>query len=587
MREAPVTEATRPATARRTAAAFPTSVEGLPVAAFPEVVELAPGSSYELRICPVAKSIQGEALRMLSYNGSIPGPTLRVRQGSEVVVEVLNELDMETTVHWHGLRLENRYDGVPHDTQSPVPPGGRYTHRLTFPDAGVFWYHPHIREDYAQELGLYGNVVVESSDRSFWPAADREIFLTLDDILIESGAIASFDPEHSNFSAMGRFGNVLLVAGETIQHLKVRRGEVTRFYLTNTANTRVFKVALPGTRMKLVGGDAGRYERERWVEDVVIAPSERAVVDVLFDQPGTFSLQHVTPGKTYELATIEVGRESGGSASHEDFSRLRANAEMAAERERIRPFLEAAPGKTLALVAEMDFDEPEAEVTLAYVCPMHPEIVASEPGNCPKCGMKLMPQQAKAVSYTCPMHPEVVSAEPGKCPKCGMKLMAGKQVADGSEHASEHEHGSAHEHEDALEGGIEWEDLMPEVNRATTPLNMRWKIVDRDTGLENAEIDWRFEAGDQIKIRLVNEMESDHPMHHPFHVHGQRFLVLARDGVTEDNLVWKDTVLVRTGEVVDILLDVSNPGVWMAHCHIAEHMESGMMFTFRVDAAPA
>jgi FtsP/CotA-like multicopper oxidase with cupredoxin domain len=124
---------------------------------------------------------------------------------------------------------------------------------------------------------------------------------------------------------------------------------------------------------------------------------------------------------------------------------------------------------------------------------------------------------------------------------------------------------------------------MVELNRKTTPANMRWLIVDRETGAENAAIDWQFHVGDQVKIRLVNEMESDHPMHHPFHIHGAgRFLVLSRDGLVEPNLVWKDTVLVRTGETVDILLDVSEPGLWMAHCHIAEHHESGMMFSFTV-----
>jgi len=149
----------------------------------------------------------------------------------------------------------------------------------------------------------------------------------------------------------------------------------------------------------------------------------------------------------------------------------------------------------------------------------------------------------------------------------------------------EHEHHAAAHAQDAA-AGIEWEDDMVEMNRKTTPANMRWLLVDRETGAENAAIDWRFRVGDQVKIRLVNEMESDHPMHHPFHIHGAgRFLILSRDGVVEPNLVWKDTVLVRTGETVDILLDVSNPGLWMAHCHIAEHHESGMMFSFNV--APA
>ena len=86
--------------------------------------------------------------------------------------------------------------------------------------------------------------------------------------------------------------------------------------------------------------------------------------------------------------------------------------------------------------------------------------------------------------------------------------------------------------------------------------------------------------GDRVKIRLVNETESDHPMPHPLHVHGAgRFFVLSRNGVEEPNLVWKDTVLVRTGQTVDTLLEVTNPGTWMMHCHIAEHHESGMMFS--------
>jgi FtsP/CotA-like multicopper oxidase with cupredoxin domain len=142
-------------------------------------------------------------------------------------------------------------------------------------------------------------------------------------------------------------------------------------------------------------------------------------------------------------------------------------------------------------------------------------------------------------------------------------------------------------HGDHESDGLEWEDLMPEINRRSDPTNMTWKLVDKATGAENGAIQWGFTVGDRVKIRLVNEMESDHPMHHPFHIHGAgRFLVLTRQGEPEPNLVWKDTVLLPAGHTVDILLDVSNPGLWMAHCHIAEHTESGMMFSFNVARRP-
>jgi FtsP/CotA-like multicopper oxidase with cupredoxin domain len=131
-------------------------------------------------------------------------------------------------------------------------------------------------------------------------------------------------------------------------------------------------------------------------------------------------------------------------------------------------------------------------------------------------------------------------------------------------------------------GSIEWDDAMVQMNRDSTPKNMVWKLIDRQTGAENGAIHWQFQVGDRVKIKIINALESDHLMQHPFHIHGQRFLVLSRDGAPTNDLVWKDTVLVRTGETIEILLDVSNPGSWMAHCHIAEHLESGMMFHFHV-----
>jgi FtsP/CotA-like multicopper oxidase with cupredoxin domain len=568
---------------------FSTETVGLVDVSRPAVVRLRDGDHLELEITAVRKALGDAELRMLAYNGSIPGPALHVDQGARITVETHNLGDVETTVHWHGLRLENRYDGVPHETQQPIPVGGSYTAEVQFPDAGFYWYHPHIREDVAQEMGLYGTIIVEPSDPAYWPPVDRQLTLTLDDLLVEDGHIAPFDRSGPNFTAMGRFGNVLLIDGEPRFTGSASVGEVVRLNLVNTANTRLFNFAVRGASMKLVGGDSGRYEHETFVEEVLLAPSERAIVDVLFDVPGEVRLEHRTPDRLYALGSVTVTADGTGGAAAASFTALRTDPDLLHERRSMASDVVRAPDKTLAFVSQMPLLYGEDTlVASSYACPMHPDVVASEPGTCPRCGMRLVPVSATTNTvFACPMHPEVAQSEPGTCPKCGMRLVVSDAASAPAQSAPPgHEHGDGHGDGDG--DGLEWEDLMPEINRASDPSNMIWQLIDRETGAVNGDIDWTFTVGDRVKIRLINEMDSDHPMHHPFHIHGAgRFLILTRDGTIEPNLVWKDTVLLRAGETVDILLDVSNPGLWMAHCHIAEHTESGMMFSFTVGRTSA
>jgi FtsP/CotA-like multicopper oxidase with cupredoxin domain len=519
---------------------FPQEIAGLPDATPSSIMPLSDGEVLSLRIMPVRKTIAGAAVRMLSYNGSIPGPLLRVRQGTSVTVEVTNDADLEQTVHWHGLRLDNRFDGVPYVTQPAIPVGGRFTYELQFPDPGLYWYHPHFREDYGQEMGLSGQIIVDPVDPEYWPAVNREIPLTVDDVLLEHGRMPAFHRSGPTHTMMGRFGTVMLVGGETDPSFDVEVGNVVRLHLTNTANTRIFNLGVGGASLKLVGGDSGRYEREELVDSVMIAPSERAIVDLLVDRPGNLVLEQRTPDGTTSIATLVVGERSASHSFADAFAKLRTDPELGVERAALATHLHRAPDKHLTLVGSMDMSEMDM-------------------GDMDMGGTDM-----------------------------GGTDMGGTDMGGTDASRTEHHDMPGHHAAGADAGdGLEWTDTMPEMNVMSDRSNMLWELVDAATGASNQDISWRFHVGDRVKIRLDNAAGSDHEMHHPFHVHGAgRFLVLARGGVPEPNLVWKDTVLVRAGQVVDVLLEVTNPGRWMAHCHIAEHNESGMMFSFDVLPEP-
>src|SRR2546428_4472176 len=300
------------------------------------LMRLADGDTLRLEASRVRRSLNRQAHTMYGFNGQYPGPLIEVARGSETIMAFTNRLPESTTLHWHGIRLDNRFDGVSDLTQPAVPPGGAFTYRVRFPDSGIYWYHPHVREDVQQELGLYGNVLVRSPDGAEYGPANREQVLMLDDLLVGAAGPIPLGRESPTHALMGRFGNVFLVNGEPDYRLAVRRGEVIRFFLTNASSTRTLNLSFAGARMKVVASDAGAFEREAWVESVVIAPAERYVVHVRFDRPGRVTLVNRVQGLDHlfgrffpevdTLGTVEVAPERVGDDLAASFAALRRDA---------------------------------------------------------------------------------------------------------------------------------------------------------------------------------------------------------------------------------------------------------------------
>ena len=481
---------------------LPQADSATPFARPRQILRVANGDTVRLEAGLVRRTLNGRTHTMYAYNGQYPGPLLEAERGTEIVVQFTTQLPESSSIHWHGIRLDNAFDGV-------EAIGREFTYHVRFPDSGIYWYHPHVREDIQQELGLYGNILV----RPEYGLANREEVLMLDDLLVGDSGIIPFGKDSPTHALMGRFGNLFLVNGEPRYQLSVHRGEVVRFYLTNASSTRTLNVSFPGARMKVVAADAGPFEQEAWVESVVIGPAERYVVHVRFDRPGNVALVNRVRALDHlfgrffpqvdTLGVVTVARERVRDNLAASFAALRRDTATARELAPYRRFMDKQPDKSLVLTLETR--------SLPFVTE------------------RLM--QLDSIFF-----------QP-----------------------------------------VEWSGTMPMMNWASTGQQVRWILKDPATGRQNMDIDWRVARGDPVKIRLVNERRAFHGMQHPIHLHGQRFLVLAVNGVPNEDLAWKDTVLVPAGSVVDILLDASNPGHWMLHCHIAEHLSAGMMMHFTVN----
>lgn len=462
-----------------------------------KTVELTNNSHFNLEAKEVTNEINGTTIKMYAYNGQIPGPTLKVKQGSTIYVNFTNNLHENTTVHWHGIRLQNQFDGVPSSSQKPIKPGESFLYKVDFPDEGVYWYHPHIREDIQQDLGMYGLIQVEPTNLSYYNKVDLEETIILDDILLSETDVYPYYKNATNFALMGRYGNQMLVNGKTNYSLSVNKGQIVRFFVLNSANVRPFNFSINNTKLKIIGGDSGKFEREFLANSVIIAPSERDIIEVEFNNTGTYQILNKNSESSQILGTVNVVQ--GNTNASSSFSTIRENTEIVNEIDKYRQYFNKTP---------------DYEYSLTINIP-------------------------------------------------GAEGMMGSMM----EHHNE---------------GIEWEDSMFGANKRSTNEELKWIIKDTKTGKINMNATEQVEKNKIVKIKITNDLHSIHPMQHPIHIHGARFLVVKTNGITNNDLVWKDTVLIPVGGSVELLTYFPNEGEWMMHCHIAEHLESGMMTSFEV-----
>ncbi len=256
----------------------------------PHIVEI----DLEAKIAEV-EILPGLKTKAWTYNGGVPGPMIVANVGDKLIVHFKNSLPEETTIHWHGLRVPNNMDGSPGLTQDPVPSGGEFRYEFTLPDAGTYWYHPHVNSSGQVGRGLYGPILIK--DPKDPKAFGDDLVLVVSDMSLDSdGQLLAQDNGGKFGDLFGREGNILLVNGKVVPTLKVRKGKQQRWRIINASRARYFNVRLHNHRFMRLGGDNGLAERSEDVYSLLVTPSERA--DAVFtpaNEPGTEDMMRWSP----------------------------------------------------------------------------------------------------------------------------------------------------------------------------------------------------------------------------------------------------------------------------------------------------
>ena len=289
-------------------------IAGTASAFLPRLSEARLVRDYRLKAQAAQVSLVGPGYpdtEVWAYNGQIPGPELRVKQGERLRVVAANALSQNTTVHWHGLRIPNAMDGVPFLTQDPIPPGESYLYEFDLPDAGTFWYHPHQNSSEQVGRGLYGALIVEEPEPI---QVDRELVWVLDDwrLMQDASISESFGTMH-DLTHAGRIGNVATINGRLPDTITVRAGERIRLRLINTANARNFALSFEGHVPQIIALDGQPVEPHAPAHHrIVLGAAMRA--DLIIDMQGkpgeTFRvIDEFYPNQAYKLVDLSYSSE--------------------------------------------------------------------------------------------------------------------------------------------------------------------------------------------------------------------------------------------------------------------------------------
>ena len=438
---------------------------------------------------------QGGPTALWAYNGMTPGPAIRARRGETVKVRLVNELDQPTTIHWHGIRIDNAMDGVPDLTQEAVPPGGSFDYEFTVPDAGTYWYHTHNKSWEQMARGLYGPLIVDGDADGVM----QDLTLIIDDWRLAPDGTIDADSFGSmrDWSHAGRLGNWVTVNSVDGSRLDLKTGMAARLRLINTANARIFNLGIDGLDMQLAGLDGQIFkEPVALAAPLSLSPAQRADIIVTPEAEGEHALFVVQGGDRIALAHLQVSGPAG------------------------------EPGDGIVWKPN-GLPEPDLESATAVELLM-------EGGAMGTMGSAMMG---------------------GGGPGMGGGMMGGG-MGPGS-------------------GGGMMDGGMMDM-RELVGNGMAW-AMNGVAGIPKLPL-FSAKRGQSVRLTMINDTRWPHAMH----LHGHHFRVLTRDGKPEPMTPWRDTVTLDPAQRAEIALLADNPGKWLLHCHMVEHMAAGMMTWFEV-----